>query len=252
MMSVAILEDDQMTTDVLISTLKEVDKDIEVVATLKTVEEAIYFFQSTPAVDLILSDVQLSDGLSFSVFESVEVNAPIIFISAYDQYIVNAYEFSGIDYLLKPASRESLKHSIRKYKTLQHHFLNRNGTIRSFLQNHLTNKKTRIIVKKGHNFISLLLDDVVLFYTENLLVFAVDQQGNKFLVDKNLNALEEDLDSNTFFRANRQYILNVNFILGYKSYERVKLLVTLKKEMDHVIIIGQEKAKAFRKWIAEV
>lgn len=251
MMSVAIIEDDPFAGEMLVSALREIDPSYEVVTMLPTVELARAFFRTSQKVDLILSDVQLKDGLSFQIFEEVDVHCPIIFISAYDQYMVNAFEYSGIDYLLKPISVEALGHSLNKYKAFENHFLARNNNIKTLINNFVGKRKTRMIVKKGYSFVSLQLSDVVLFYTENLLVYAIDVYGGKYLVDKNLNALEDELDEQTFFRANRQYIVNVNFVQGYKSYERVKLLLTLKNNAEHVIVVGQEKAKSFRKWLAE-
>lgn len=250
MMSIAIIEDDPMSSDLLISTLDEIQEEVQIKAILRSVKDAVVFFNGKPEIDLILSDVQLLDGTTFAIFESVSVTCPIVFISAYDQYMVNAFEYAGIDYLLKPVSKETLQHSINKYKALQNHFLAANAELKNFIQ-HFEKRRTRIIVKKGYSFISLALTDVILFYTENLVVYVIDTSGNKYLIDKNLNTLEEELDPQMFFRANRQYIVNVNFIQGYKSYERVKLIITLKKETDHLIVVGQEKAKAFRRWIAE-
>src|SRR5690606_38166993 len=148
-------------------------------------------------------------------FENAIITCPVIFVSAYDQYLVNAFEYSGIDYLLKPVSKESAQNSLRKYRALQEHFTANHNLLKKFLDDYLTNKKTRLIVKKGASNISLLLTDVVLFYTENLVVYVYDNKGNKYLVDKSLNALESELDEKMFFRANRQYILNINYVQGF-------------------------------------
>jgi two-component system LytT family response regulator len=228
------------------------DEEIEVKTVLRSVKDGIEFLRMHPEADLILSDIQLSDGLSFQIFEEVSLRCPVIFVSAYDQYLVNAFEYGGIDYLLKPVSKEGIGNALSKYRSLQKHFLEKNVFIRKFLDEYLTTKKTRVIVKKGASNISLLLSDVVFFYTENLVVYVYDNKGNKYLIDKSLNSLENELDHKTFFRANRQYILNINYVQGYKNYERVKLLVSLTvKDIDHMIIVGQEKAKNFRHWLAE-
>jgi DNA-binding LytR/AlgR family response regulator len=252
MMSIAIIEDDPISAEALVALLSELDDPINIKAVLGSVKESIHFLKSNPDMDLILSDIQLTDGLSFSIFEAVAVNCPIIFVSAYDKYIVNAFEFSGIDYLVKPVSKEVLRNSIRKYKALEKHFIGNNNMVKNFLQDHFLNKKTRIIVKKGLTNISLNLTDVVLFYTESLVVYVLDSKGNKYIVDKSLNSLENELDPKLFFRANRQYIVNINYVQGYKTYERVKLLLSLTmKEIDHLVVVGQEKARAFRQWLSE-
>lgn len=252
MISVVIIEDDYISAEKLSNMLNEQQENIEIKAVIRTVEEGLEFFRENSGIDLIFSDVQLADGLSFEIFEEAGVNCPVIFVSAYDKYLVNAFEYSGIDYLLKPIAREGLHNSVRKYKALQKHFAENTLSLRKMFDDYFTSKKTRIIVKKGTSNISLLLTDVAFFYTENLVVYVYDNKGNKYLIDKSLNSLEQELDPRSYFRANRQYILNIAYVQGYKTYERVKLLVSLTlKDLDHLIIVGQEKARNFRQWLAE-
>jgi DNA-binding LytR/AlgR family response regulator len=164
---------------------------------------------------------------------------------------MNAFEYNGIDYLLKPVSEDELQKAIIKYRKLEKHFSNQ-PSLNNLVQYVNTRKKTRLIVKKGMENISLRLDDIVLFFTENKIVYVVDQWGKKYLVDKNLGELEEDLDNTIFFRANRQYIVNINYIKGFKPYEKVKLQVDLiLPDLNYCIIISQETAPAFRKWMHE-
>ena len=252
MMSVIIIEDDPSSADLLVSQINELDDHIDIKAVLGSVRESIAYLKTYPQIDLILSDIQLADGLSFSIFDAVPVHCPIVFVSAYDKYMVNAFEYSGIDYLIKPVSKEVLRNSLHKYKALEKHFAANNVAVKNFLNDYFLNKKSRIIVKKGLTNISLNLSDIVLFYTESLVVYVLDNKGNKYIIDKSLNNLENELDPKTFFRANRQYILNINYIQGYKTYDRVKLLISLTiKDIDHLIVVGQEKAKLFRNWLAE-
>lgn len=252
MMSIVIIEDDPLSSDLLVALLQENRDDLQIKAVLRSVKEAIQFLKTDTNTDLILSDIQLPDGLSFSIFESVTIQCPIIFISAYDKYILNAFEYSGIDYLVKPVSAEGLDNALKKYKALEKHFTNNSTVLKGFLNEFLVNRKTRIIVKKGLSNISLNLTDVVLFYTESLVVYVIDNKGNKYIIDKSLNHLENELDSRMFFRANRQYIININYVQGFKTYERVKLMVTLNlKEVDHLLVVGQEKARHFRQWLSE-
>ena len=164
---------------------------------------------------------------------------------------MNAFEYNGIDYLLKPVSEDELQKAIIKYRKLEKHFSNQPSLI-NLVQYVNTRKKTRLIVKKGLENISLRLEDIILFFTENKIVYVVDKWSKKYLVDRNLGELEEDLDDNIFFRANRQYIININYIKGFKSYEKVKLQVDLIiPELNYCIIISQETAPAFRKWMHE-
>jgi len=249
MLNAVIIEDERPALESLLNTLSSVTDDVQVTARLGSVKESIEFLSQPNAVDLIFSDVQLSVGLSFEIFNKGNIRIPVIFITGYDEFMLNAFEYNGIDYLLKPVDKESLSKALVKYKMLEKHFTNHHSlaNLMQYIGNH---KKRRMIVKKGMENISLRLDDVVLFYTENKIVYVLDRWGKKYLADKNLAELEDELDEATFFRANRQYIVNINFIRGFKSYEKVKLILDLTlPEINHCIIISQEMAPQFREWM---
>jgi DNA-binding LytR/AlgR family response regulator len=245
-----IIEDEKLASKYLVSKLHELAPDIEIEAILTDVAQSIHYLSGKPDADVIFSDVQLSDGLSFSIFKKVALDMPVIFITAYDKFIVNAFEHNGIDYLLKPVSDEDLLKAVNKYRKLEKHFSGGNQhLLDAVLQQLGIRKKSRLVVKRGQEHLFLLPEDVVLFYTENKIVYIIDKNGKKFLVDKNLSDLEEELDPGTFFRANRQYIVNINYVKGYKSYERVKLQLDLHVNVNHCIVISQETAPLFKKWI---
>lgn len=245
-----VIEDEKLASNYLISKLRELAPDIEVETVLTNVAASISYLSGKPAPDLIFSDVQLSDGLSFSIFKKVSLNMPVIFITAYDKFIVSAFEHNGIDYLLKPVSDEDLLKAITKYRKLEKHFSTGNHQMLDAVLHQLGGKKQlRIVVKRGQEHVFLLLDDVVLFYTENKIVYIIDKTGKKYLADKNLSDLEEELDKTVFFRANRQYLVNINYVRGYKVYERVKLQLELAVTLNHCIVISQETAPVFKKWI---
>lgn len=245
-----VIEDEKLASQYLISKLKELAPDIEVQATLTDVAGSIQYFSKGTDADVIFSDVQLSDGLSFAVFKKVAVDVPVVFITAYDKFLMNAFDHNGIDYLLKPVSDEDLLKAINKYRKLQKHFSsNRHQLLDSVLQHLHVKKQPRLVVKRGQEHLFLLLEDVALFYTENKIVYLIDKAGKKFLVDKNLSDLEAELDAGIFFRANRQYIVNINYVKGYKTYERVKLQLDLNVPVNHCIVISQETAPLFKKWI---
>jgi DNA-binding LytR/AlgR family response regulator len=251
MKNAIIIEDEKAVAQSLVSTLKEVAPDIQIKSMLGSVEESIDYLSGDKEADIIFCDVQLTDGLSFSIFNEVHVDAPIIFITGYDKFMLNAFEYNSIDYLLKPVCKEDLQKALDKYKRLEQHFTH-TSLLNNFLQHFNQQKKTRILVKKGLENISLLLDDIVLFFTENKIVYVIDKSGRKYLIDKNLADLETELDSKTFFRINRQYIVNINFIRSFKAYERVKLQIELTlSDINYFIVVSQETAPFFRKWISE-
>jgi len=183
MLNAVIIEDERPALESLLNTLSSVTDDVQVTARLGSVKESIEFLSQPNAVDLIFSDVQLSDGLSFEIFNKGNIRIPVIFITGYDEFMLNAFEYNGIDYLLKPVDKESLGKALVKYKMLEKHFTNHHSlaNLMQYIGNH---KKRRMIVKKGMENISLRLDDVVLFYTENKIVYVLDRWGKKYLADK--------------------------------------------------------------------
>jgi DNA-binding LytR/AlgR family response regulator len=254
MIRAVIIEDEKKTADYLSTVLKEVEPEIAIEAVLPSVQEGIQYFSSNGKVDIIFSDVQLGDGLSFAIFAAVKVTAPVVFITGYDRFVMDAFENNGIDYLLKPVGKDDLQKALRKYKGLERHFVAEKEDVAFHQLMHYvtTRKRSRILVRRGIENITMPLNEIVLFYTENKISYAVDRNGRKFMVDKNLSDLEDELDDKTFFRANRQYILNIDFIKSFKPYERVKLWVDLTvPDIDHSIIVSQETAPFFRKWLLE-
>jgi DNA-binding LytR/AlgR family response regulator len=250
MTRVVIIEDEPAVSAELVHLLAEAVPGVQVQAILNSVASGVAYLSQQNQVDLILSDVQLRDGLSFSIFEQVPVMAPVIFITGFDQFLVNAFNHNGIDYLLKPVSADDLQKAMQKYNRLQHHF-SAQQMLQPIMNKLALKKRCRLLVKDGAAHVSLPCSEVVLFYTEQKLVYAVDKLGRKYLYDKNLSELELELDEAVFFRVNRQYIININFIRSFKTYERVKLEVELTMpNLQHVVIVSQETAAGFRKWIA--
>src|SRR5438067_491239 len=252
MLQAIIIEDEKPAQDELIRNLCSLEPAVDIKAIISTVKEGIRYLSTDPQADIIFSDIQLTDGLSFEIFNASRVKVPVIFVTGFDEFILNAFEYNGIDYLLKPVDRNELAKALLKYRMLEKHFSGNNEAIENLSYPFISRKKSRILVRKGIENISLRLDEVVLIYTESKIVYVLDKCGKKYLCDKNLGDLETELDNNLFFRANRQYIVNIEYIKSYKSYERVKLQVDLSIEHpNHSIIISQETAPVFRKWITE-
>ena len=224
-MHIVIIEAEKKIADCIRCLILKIDPSINVVAMLETVEESSVFFrQNTRIIDLVFSDINLPDGISFSIFSSVPV--PVVFITQYDEFIMSALEHNGINYILKPPQEEDIKRSLNKYRKLQKHFLNKN-TINHFLEYLTASKKKRFIVKWGTDNIALPVDDIAVFYTRNKVVYAIDKTAKRYIIDKTMSELEDELERKTFFRANRQYVVNINYIKGFSTYERVKLEVEL-------------------------
>jgi two-component system LytT family response regulator len=245
-MKVLIVEDERPASENLIEELQAIDDDIDVVAGCNSVDETIRWLNKNPQPDLILMDIQLSDGLS----------------TAYEEYLAQAFEYSSIDYLLKPISQDKLKNAIKKYRALRAHFINNHDlvTTREFAgQDHLPDylgshdrKRSRILVRKGVEFQAVRVEDTGYFFTEHKLIFLVDKENRKYMAEKsNLSELEEELDKNIFYRANRKYIINANYIKRFKPLERSKISVELVLPVNEEIIISQANSASFKKWIAQ-
>ena len=248
MIRIVIIEDERLIAEELKQRISTLSNEATVKAVLPSVQEAITYLSANKDIDLIFSDIQLPDGLSFDIFSEVMCNLPVVFITAYDQYIVNAFEHNGIDYLLKPVDDSDILKVLGKYRMLGDHFSNR----QQFYNLFATTRK-RIMVKKGLMSISLKLEDVVLFYTENKIVYTIDKEGRKYVCEQNLSLLEEALGNTGFFRANRQFLVNAEYIRGYRTYDKVKLMVDLAVPVtDQLIIISQETAPSFRRWMNEI
>ena len=249
MLNTIIIEDERPSRESLLQTLSRISADVNLLATITSVQEGISYLGQPRNADIIFSDVQLPDGLSFEIFRHCIVDSPVIFVTAYDEFMMNAFEYNGIDYLLKPVNEHELDKALKKYNMLQHHFAGKTD-ISKLVSPLLHPKKTRIVVKRGIESIALPFEDIVLFFTENKVVYVIDKNGKKYLSDKNLSDLEMELDNNKFFRANRQYIVNIDYIRSFKPYEKVKLQIDLAtSEINHAIIVSQETAPAFRKWV---
>jgi DNA-binding LytR/AlgR family response regulator len=251
-MKLLIIEDEKPAYESLAEELWAIDENVQILAGCSSVDESIRWLSQNPQPDLILMDIQLSDGLSFNIFKSVNITCPVIFITAYDKYLTQAFNYNSIDYLLKPISQEKLKNAIRKYKNLQNYFVNNHSALLEFL-NHHDRKKSRILVKRGMEFQTVRVEDVVYFFTEHKLVFLVDKENRKYLAEKNnLSELEEELDKNLFYRANRKYIINANYVKRFKPLDRSKLSVELLLPINEEIIVSQENSSSFKKWISEL
>jgi two-component system LytT family response regulator len=175
----------------------------------------------------------------------------VIFTTAYDKYLTQAFEYNSIDYLLKPINPDKLRNAIKKYKNLQSHFVNNHSSLLEFLNNQ-DKKKSRILVKKGTEYQTVRVEDIAYFFTEHKLVFLVDKENRKYLAEKNnLGELEEELDKNLFYRANRKFIINANYVRRFKPLERSKISVELVLVVNEEIIISQENAASFKKWMGE-
>jgi DNA-binding LytR/AlgR family response regulator len=246
-MNVIIIEDELPARAKLVSMLAAMDSSVQVVAQLGSVKESLEWLKNNLEPELAFVDIQLSDDHSFEIFKKHPVTFPVVFTTAYDKYLLESFEFNAIDYLLKPITEEKLKRSLEKIQKLEQHFLQ--GNILKLIQQQPLNTKSRIVARKGTEFIALNLDEIAYFFTEHKIVFVRDFNGRQMIVDQNLGELENDLNKDHFFRINRKFIAHIKAIDRFKP-DNGKIQVFLKPEMKEEIHVSKETAPEFREWIA--
>jgi len=252
MPKIVIIEDEKHTAADLADTLKTIDSDIEIVTILASVQQAVNFFKNPHEIDLIFSDIQLPDGLSFEIFNIIHPPAPIIFCTAFDQYALEAFNTNGIDYLLKPFSKVTVSKALDKYQALKERFSSPNKDFNQILQlfsQQKTSREISIIVNQGDKIVPIGIQHIALFFIEDDYTFAITFDLKKHIVDKNLEELE-NLCGHLYFRVNRQYLVNRKAIKEASRFFNRKLLVHLTINYTEQIIVGKLKTSAFVEWLA--
>lgn len=252
MLRTIIIEDEKPSARRLQRMLLDIG--IEAEAMLHSVKESIQWFSTNEAPDLILLDIQLSDGLSFEIFEQVEVRSAIIFTTAYDEYALKAFKLNSIDYLLKPIDDEELKTAIDKFAENQpkeHNLMVDISQIKKLLVNPLDrNYKKRFTIKIGQHLRVVETESVECFYSEHKATYLYTNDKKNYLLDQTLEQLEEQLDPVKFFRVSRKFIINVDAISDIISYTNSRLQIKLKHYADQEIIVSREKVKSFKNWLS--
>lgn len=222
--------------------------DLELVAMVHSVEEGLEWFQNNPHPDLIFSDIVLGDGLSFDIFEKIPTKSFMIYTTAFDQYTLKAFKLNSIDYLLKPIMEEDLEKAITKYKSFLPTDSSYNNLEIKSLIKEKKQKLSRVLVKIGYNLKIVLTDDVLYFYSENKIVYLQTKERN-YPTDFTLDELQEILDDKKFFRVNRQFIINSNFIknIHISPYYKVEMEVQPEEE----ITVSRDRVKDFKDWLSK-
>ncbi|WP_289063516.1 LytTR family DNA-binding domain-containing protein [uncultured Zobellia sp.] len=250
-MKTIIIEDEKPSARRLSRLLSNLD--VEVSEMLHSVEEAVAWFSSNPHPDLIFLDIQLSDGLSFEIFDVVEVKSAIIFTTAYDEYALQAFKLNSIDYLLKPIDDDELEAAVEKYRSLRPETkpmtLNFDD-IKNLLVNPLEREyKKRFTARVGQHLKIINADEVESFYSENKGTYAATSDGRNYLLDTTLENLENELEPQTFFRVSRKFCININHIKDIVSYTNSRLQIKLNHFNEQEIIVSRERVKDFKLWL---
>jgi DNA-binding LytR/AlgR family response regulator len=246
---VLIIEDELPASQKLERLLKETDESIEVVGVLESVEDSTNWFLQNPGPDLIFMDIQLNDGLSFEIFENIEIKTPIVFTTAFDEYALKAFKVNSVDYLLKPVSLEELKKAIDKFRVIHQKGLE-SIKIESLINQLQPRNKERFLIKIGEHFRSVQASGINYFFIKDRFSFINVDKGKNYMIDYSLDKIEKIVDPGTFFRVNRNYIINFKAIRDIVAYSSSRLKIYLNNMLDdNEIIVSRERVTEFKKWM---
>lgn len=249
-MKVVIIEDEKPAARRLSRMLNEIG--IEPLTMLHSVEEAVNWFYNNEHPDLLFLDIQLSDGLSFEIFEEIEVKSAIIFTTAYDEYALKAFKLNSVDYLLKPIDNDELENAVNQYKNL-HAATNNQGfnieQIKNLIAPSQKNFKKRFTVKIGQHLKMISIESIECFFSENKATHIHTIDNRSYLTDDTLEQLEDKVSPEIFFRVSRKYFVNINAIKDIISYSNSRLKIILQSYSESEIIVSRERVKDFKNWI---
>jgi DNA-binding LytR/AlgR family response regulator len=249
-MNVLIVENEKPASGKIVTLLRKIDKSIAVLGIIETAEETINRMEEKPAPDLIIMDIQLDDGLCFEIFETITVEIPVIFTTAYNEYAIRAFKVNSVDYLLKPIDEESLRTAVSKFKKL---YADKDPFRRDFRQlvNEFRNQyKSRFLIRIGEKYKSVPISEISHFHICERNVFLCDFQGTDYGIDYSLEQLQSSMDPRKFFRINRECIVNIDAISMMHSYSSTRLQLALKnKEKSDLFIVSRDKVANFKNWV---
>jgi len=250
-MKAIIIEDEQIAAQNLARLIGTFNPEIEIIATLQSVEEGIEWFSENASPDLVFADIHLADGASFAIFERVKVECPIIFTTAYDEYALKAFEVNSIDYLLKPITKEDLERAISKYKNIASAKTDNSELISSVIAAFGGGRsvyKSHFLIPYKDKLLPLPTKDIAFVFSENKMAKIVTFDQRTYHLDSSLDEIISQLDPVRFFRANRQYIVNHAAIKDISFWFGSKLSVNLKVEIPEKMIVSKAKVPEFKRW----
>lgn len=251
-MRILIVEDEKPASQKLQKALQKCNVRAEVVACTSSINETVKWLHDNVSPDLVFMDIQLSDGVSFRIFDQIQISCPVIFVTAYDEYWQTAFEHNSIDYLLKPVKQEKLEAALAKFEKLKQYFSTHLRQLQQWQQLPPgAQYKKRFLIKRGADYISVKTDELAYFYATHKLVCLVDTKGQKYILDESLADIERQLDPMQFFRINRKYLVNQSAIRRIRSYPKSKLQLDLEPTVSEEVIISQENVAGFKQWMGQ-
>lgn len=251
-MKILIIEDEPLAAERLSSLIIQLKPNAQIITILDSVKRSVAWLQSNPRPDLVFMDIQLADGLSFEIFDQVEIKSPIIFTTAYNEYALKAFKVNSIDYILKPVDAAELKAAFEKHSTLITSIPSSEKMMESisYAMQMLTKKyKERFLVKVGEHLKTVETIDILFFYSLEKTTFAQTVDGRKHILDFTIDQLENLVNTNSFFRINRKYLVSFDSIQEMISYTNSRFKLALKSSDDNNIIVARERVQEFKEWL---
>lgn len=253
---VCLVEDEAPAAKLLKKMLLQLRPNWKVDHIASSNEEAEEWFKLNPdGADILFSDIELSDGLSFGFIDKVKPKCMLVFVTAYDEYAVRAFSVNSIDYLLKPINKDRLLAAIEKYEKFSASYfeaLYKNNIWSDFASNEAGGGKkyrSRFLIERGNQMHTINVEDVAYFYSESKICYAQTVNDGSFILETSLDKLSEELDPDLFFRASRQILLSAKAISKIENYFNGRLSVSLKPEYPQMVLVSKEKAEMFRNWL---
>lgn len=250
-MNTIIIEDEKPAARLLQRKVEKLGLEVQVL--LHSVEESVEWFQNNNHPDLIFLDIQLSDGLSFEIFEQIDIKSSVIFTTAYDEYALRAFKLNSIDYLLKPIDEEALKIAVDKFKNQLQKTTVSNLDFdmikKMILGNEVKEYKSRFSIKIGQQLKVISIDEVECFYSENKGTYLHTFDNRNYLLDTTLEQIEEELNPKEFYRVSRKFIVPLKAIKEIQVYSNSRLKIILPSYKEEEVIVSREKVSDFKAWI---
>ncbi len=248
-MTVLILEDEILAAEKTATLLKEIDASLEIVGSLRSVESGTEWLSQNQHPDLIVSDVQLLDGLCFEIFQRVKVEKPVIFITAFDHYAIRAFEVHSIDYILKPVQKEKLAQSLLKLQSRNQQSPLSFQHVLTYLKAQQQEYKARFMVRIGQRILAIPVEQIAYFSSESKLTYIVTADHKRYPFDLTLEEVDQQLDPKVFFKINRQYIIRFSAIAEIHPYFKGRIKLKLNPEQTEEIIVSSERTPEFKRWL---
>ena len=248
-MNAIIIEDEKLSAEHLSNLLKRVDVSINVIATFDSVKKSVSEFQKGIKADVVFVDVHLADGLSFEIFQKIQIDTPVIFTTAFDEYAIKAFKLNSVDYLLKPIGAEDLRVAIDKLKKFTQSHASIVQDIANAYQNLNKQYKNRFMVKMGDSIVSVKTEDVLHFIAEDGITLLVTANAKRYPVDYTLDQLAELVSPEQFFRINRKVLISINAVQKVSSYFNSRLKINSDMLDDESAIVSRERVTEFKAWL---